>query len=116
MEATIHDLSTALSSGRLTSVELVAKYLFRISAYDCRNTAFNSVLLINENMFEEAAVSENRRAAGDAPRLLEGIPLTVKDSYKVRGMSVASGSEAFQNLIADEDAFTVKALRGAGQC
>ncbi|ETI20835.1 hypothetical protein G647_07177 [Cladophialophora carrionii CBS 160.54] len=114
VDATIADLSTALASGRLTSVELVAKYLLRISAYDCRNTALNSIPLINERVFEEAAAADDRRAAGHARGSLEGIPFTVKDSYKVRGMTVASGSEAFQNLVANEDAFTVKALREAG--
>lgn len=114
VDATIADLSTALSGGKLTSVDLVAKYLLRISAYDCRNTALNSVPLINENVFEEAASSDDRRAAGHPHGALEGIPFTVKDSYKVRGMTVASGSEAFENLISNEDAFTVGGLREAG--
>jgi Asp-tRNA(Asn)/Glu-tRNA(Gln) amidotransferase A subunit family amidase len=114
VDATIAGLSTALAGGKLTSVELVAKYLLRISAYDCRNTVLNSIPLINERVFEEAAAADDRRAAGHARGSLEGIPFTVKDSYKVRGMTVASGSKAFENLIANEDAFTVKALREAG--
>lgn len=114
VDATITDLATALSSGNLTSVELVAKYLLRISAYDCRDIALNSVPLINQNVFEEAAAVDDRRAAGHTTGTLEGIPFTVKDSYKVRGMTVASGSEAFENLISNEDAFTVGALREAG--
>jgi amidase len=114
VDATIADLSTALKGKKLTSVDLVAKYLLRISAYDCRNTALNSIPLINENVFEEAAAADDRRAAGYPRGALEGIPFTVKDSYKVRGMTVASGSEAFENLISNEDAFTVGALREAG--
>ncbi|KAJ9613175.1 hypothetical protein H2200_003116 [Cladophialophora chaetospira] len=114
VDASVADLLTALSSGRLTSVDLVAKYLLRISAYDCRNTALNSIPLINENVFEEAAAADDRGVAGNAHGLLEGIPFTVKDSYKVGGMTVASGSEAFKNLVANEDAFAVEALRQAG--
>ncbi|KAK5048883.1 hypothetical protein LTR84_005303 [Exophiala bonariae] len=114
VDATISDLSIALSSGRLTSVDLVAKYFLRISAYDCRATALNSIPLINENVFEEAAATDDRRASGHVSGILDGIPFTVKDSYKVQGMTVASGSEAFENLIANEDAFTVSALREAG--
>ncbi|KIW90991.1 uncharacterized protein Z519_08774 [Cladophialophora bantiana CBS 173.52] len=114
VDATITDLQRALSCGKLTSVDLVAKYLLRISAYDCRNTVLNSIPLINENVFEEAAAADDRRAAGQGYSTLEGIPFTVKDSYKVRRMTVASGSEAFENLIANEDAFTVRALREAG--
>jgi amidase len=37
----------------------------------------------------------------------------VKDSYKGKGMTVASGSLAFRDLIANEDEFTVQHLRMA---
>ena len=114
VDATIADLSTALASRRLASVDLVAKYLLRISIYDCRGISLNSIPLINENVFEEAAAADDRRATGHMRGTLDGIPFTVKDSYKVRGMTVASGSDAFEKLVANEDAFTVKALREAG--
>ena len=114
VEATIQDLAAALESGKLTAVDLVAKYLHRISTYDCRNIALNSIPLLNPSVFEEAALSDDRRLAGQPRGQLEGIPFTVKDSYKVKGMTVASGSEAFQDLIASEDAFSVSALRKAG--
>jgi amidase len=113
VEATISDLASYLQDGRITAVDLVTAYLLRIATYDTRNTCLNSVPLLNPNVFEEAAASDRRRAAGRA-RELEGIPFTVKDSYKVKGMAVASGSEAFETLVANEDAFTVKALREAG--
>lgn len=114
VDASIDSLAAALLSGRLTSVDLVAKYLLRISKYDCRNTELNSIPLINENVFDEAAAVDDRRATGTTLGPLDGIPFTVKDSYKVKGMTVASGSEAFQRLIANENAFTVQALRDAG--
>jgi len=114
VDAGIDSLAAALSSKRLTSVDLVAKYLLRISNYDCRNIELNSIPLINENVFDEATAADDRRATGTTLGSLDGIPFTVKDSYKVKGMTVASGSEAFQRLVANEDAFTVRALRNAG--
>lgn len=38
----------------------------------------------------------------------------MKDSYKIQGMTVAAGSPAFQNLVANDDAFTVAKIKGAG--
>ena len=114
VEASIQDLSLALETGRITAVELAAKYLLRISTYDCRNTSLNSIPLLNPNVFAEAEASDDRRQNGQAIGQLDGIPFTVKDSYKVKGMTVASGSEAFRDLVANEDAFTVEALRNAG--
>ncbi|KAF7563756.1 hypothetical protein G7046_g378 [Stylonectria norvegica] len=114
VEASIDDLQTALSSGVLTSVELVARYLRRISRYDCRGPDLNSIPILNTNVLDEAAASDDLRSSGAPVRLLEGIPYTVKDSFKVHGMTVASGSPAFKDLIATDDAFTVGAIRAEG--
>ncbi|POR38322.1 Glutamyl-tRNA(Gln) amidotransferase subunit A-like protein [Tolypocladium paradoxum] len=114
VEASIEDLQHALSSGSVTSVELVARYLRRISTYDCRNVALNAIPVLNNAIFEEAAASDDRRASGAHPRPLEGIPYTIKDSFKVKGMAAAAASPAFKNLIANEDAFLVQTIRDAG--
>ncbi|KAG6364646.1 hypothetical protein INS49_006249 [Diaporthe citri] len=113
-EASIDGLQKGLSSGAITSVELVAKYLHRISAHDCRGPALNSIPILNHTVFEDAAASDDSRAQGQHVRPLEGIPYTVKDSYKVKSMSAAAGSPAFRNPKASEDAFTVAAIRDAG--
>ncbi|KAJ9635597.1 hypothetical protein H2204_005771 [Knufia peltigerae] len=114
VEATIAELASALSGGHTNSVELTAKHLLRIANYDRRGTLLNAIPIINENVFDAAQASDQRRASGGTLGPLDGIPCTIKDSYKIQGMTVASGSPAFQNLIANEDAFTVKRLREAG--
>ncbi|KAL2202770.1 amidase signature enzyme [Sarocladium strictum] len=114
VEASIADLQHALNTGSITSVDLVARYLRRISTYDCRNTALNAIPVLNNNLFDEAAASDDRRVAGGSARLLEGIPFSIKDSYKVKGMATPAASPAFQNLIANEDAFLVQQVRDAG--
>ncbi|KAF4773268.1 hypothetical protein HER10_EVM0008491 [Colletotrichum scovillei] len=114
VEASIEDLQNALNSGSITSVELVARLLRRISTYDCRGPALNSIPILNNDLFEQAAKSDDRRASGEKVRPLEGIPYTVKDSYKVKGMVAAAGSPAFEHLISNEDAFLVKLIQDAG--
>ena len=94
-------------------MDLVSRHLHRIAVYD-RKGQLNSIPILNRAVLEEAAKSDERRAKGQTLGSLEGIPFTVKDSYKVKGMTVASGSPAFQHLIANEDAFTVKRLRDGG--
>lgn len=114
VEATVTDLATALSRNYTNSVELTAKHLLRIAKYDRRSKLLNSTPIINEDVFEFAQASDDRRAAGKASGPLDGIPCTIKDSYKIEGMTVASGSPAFKDLIANEDAFTVKKIKEAG--
>lgn len=114
VEASIRDLKRALDSRALTSVELVSLYLHRIAKYDCRGPSLNSVCVLNPHVFEEAQTSDDYRASGNPPRPLEGIPFTVKDSFMVKGLTVAAGSPAFSDLIASSDAAVVESLRAAG--
>ena len=114
VEASIDQLREALEAGRTTSVSLVAAYLNRIACYDRHGIALNAVPVLNPDMFEDAHASDLRRARGTSLGPLDGIPYTAKDSYKVKGLSVASGSPAFADLIATEDAFAISRLRAAG--
>ncbi|KAH6886353.1 amidase [Thelonectria olida] len=113
-EASIHQLQHALSTAALTSVDLVSLFLHRIARYDQRGPLLNSVCVLNPDALKEAQASDDYRASGRKPRRLEGIPFTVKDSYRVTRLTVAAGSPAFADLIASEDAAVVKSLRDAG--
>ena len=114
VEASIGDLSAALDSGAVTSVALVAEYLDRIARYDHGGIRLNAVPVLNPDAMAEAEASDARRAAGLPLGKLDGIPYTAKDSYKVRGLTVAAGSPAFAHLVATDDAFTIGRLRAAG--
>jgi amidase len=115
-EVSIAELRTALDAGRTTAVELVQAYLSRIDTYDGPGTptALNAVVVRNPNALEEAQASDARRARGETLGRLDGIPYTAKDSYLIKGLTAASGSPAFKDLIAYRDAFTIERLRGAG--
>lgn len=115
-EATIAQLGAALAAGETTAVELVDAHLARIAAYDGPESAtkLNSVVVLNPDARAEAEASDARRAAGQVRGPLDGIPYTAKDSYLVRGLTAASGSPAFADLVARSDAFTIERLREAG--
>ena len=115
-EVSIAELRAALESGQTTAVELVQAYLARIDAYDGPDTttALNAVVVRNPAALQEAQASDARRTRGETLGPLDGIPYTAKDSYLVKGLTAASGSPAFKNLIAHRDAFTIERLRAAG--
>lgn len=114
VEKSIADLRAALDSGETTSVGLVEAYLARIEAYDHNGIKLNALVVMNPAVLDEAKASDARRAAGLQPRRLEGIPFTAKDSYMVKGLTVANGSPAFEHLVASRDAFSIEALRAEG--
>lgn len=114
MEASIADLQHALGNGSISSVELVAMYLQRISTYDCRGPCLNSIPILNPDVFDEAAASDARRIAGQLRGPLDGIPYTLKDSMMYKGMTCSAGSPALVDLVANSDSFVAEQLRGAG--
>ncbi len=119
IETSIEQTLAALDEGRITAVELAEWCLRRIDRFDRngdelpKGLPLNAVPILNPEVLAEAAESDRRRAAGEA-RPLEGVPFTVKDSYMVQGLTVASGSPAFADLVAQWDAFSVAKLREAG--
>lgn len=115
-EVSIAQLRAALESGQTTSVQLVQAYLARIDAYDGADTAtaLNAVVVRNPDALNEAQAADERRAKGESLGPLDGIPYTAKDSYLVKGLTAASGSPAFVDLVAHRDAFTIERLRAAG--
>lgn len=114
VEASIADLRAALEQGAATSEQLVRAYLARLDAYDHGGIRLNAVPVLNPEALAEARASDARRAAGCVLGPLDGIPYTAKDSYAVKGLTVAAGSPAFEHLIAQRDAFTIGRLRAGG--
>ena len=101
----------------ITSVDLLISYLHRIAIYDIQ-TDLNAFTNFNNHALSEAQASDARRAEGLPPRPLEGIPYTLKDSYKYgqahTGSSVTNGSPALSGLLSSEDSAIAKKLRNAG--
>lgn len=99
----------------MSSVELVAKHLHRIAQYDRRGPLLNSIPVLNTGVFQDAQASDEIRTTNGGPRSpLEGIPVTIKDSYKIKGMTLAAGSHAFQGLVATDDSFVVSQIKQGG--
>lgn len=113
-EATIEDMQDAMKAGALSSVELTVLYLNRIAAYDPRGIKLNSMPVRNPAALAEATAADRLRAEGKLLGPLHGVPFTVKDSYKVKGLTLAAGSPAFAAMIANEDAFTVHRILAGG--
>ena len=114
VESSIAGLRDALEEGVTTSEELVRAHLERIAVYDTAGIRLNSVVVMNPHALDEARGSDRRRRAGSLRGPLDGIPYTAKDSYLAQGLTCASGSPAFAELVAQHDAFTIERLRAGG--
>lgn len=103
-----------LRSGEVSSVELTAAYLERITALDDALGAW--VRTYPERALATARKADRRRAAaaGEEGGGLDGIPIGVKDTIAVAGLPRSLGSAAFAGEIAATDAGAWARLRDEG--
>src|SRR5687768_12739135 len=78
--ATIPEIQQALVDGRVTSRQLVERYLQRIAFFDTAGPALNSVREIHPQALQQAEALDAERAAGNVRGPLHGIPVLLKDN------------------------------------
>lgn len=108
---TLTQLSAALATGHVSSVELTQHYLDRIQQLDPQ---FNSFITLDaERSLAEARAADARRAAGHAGPLT-GIPLAHKDIYVAEGWRSTCGSRMLENFVSPYDATVVARCKDVG--
>ncbi len=105
-------LAIGLREGRWTSVELTKHFLGRIAAVNPRVHAVVSTEA--HEALAQAAESDRRRAARNPLGPLDGIPMTVKDAFRVRGHRSTYGLWMFRNYRPRTDSQVIAALRSRG--
>ena len=96
----------------ISSVELTQAALRRISALDNQLNAFITVDAARAMATAKAA--DARYAGDDAPLLLQGVPVCVKDLELTAGLKTTLGCAEFADWVPDYDSIVVKRLRQAG--
>jgi amidase len=95
----------------ISSRELTEMLLARIDAV---NPALNAVVELRpEAALQEAAAADQVIAQG-AVGPLQGVPMTIKESFNVAGLHTTWGNPAFKDYVADSDATVVRRLKQAG--
>ncbi|MFN2329707.1 MAG: amidase family protein [Chromatocurvus sp.] len=113
-DASIADINRAMDQGRITSEELVQRFLHRIESYDDAGPAINAVLQVNPDALAEAREldAERRRSGPRSP--LHGIPVALKDNIDTADLPTTAGSFMLAGAVPPDDAFLVQRLRAAG--
>jgi amidase len=114
METSIDAVHLAYKTGQLTAHQLVQEYLDRISAYDQKGPALNSIITLNPKALEEADRLDAEYKKSGLVGPLHGIPLLVKDEIDTAGMPTTLGSVLFRDYRPTLDSFVVTKLKKAG--
>jgi len=113
-EASITELQIAMSTGALTSRELVRYYLERIGRYDQDGPSLNSIAVLNPNALDIADRLDAERITSGPRGPLHGIPVLVKDNFETRGMPTTAGSVLLHGFMPDHEGYQITRLKEAG--
>lgn len=107
------ELVENITTGKMSSVDVVTAFLENIKR---NNPTINAVFdLCNEqDILKEASEKDEEIKAGKKPGLLHGLPLTIKDSFLVKGLLNSNGNPFLRNFRSDEDAELVTRLKAEG--
>jgi len=108
----IKEIINGYSAKEFSPVEIVEQYIKQIKIHDTKLNAFIS--LNEEQAIEQARISEKKIIVGDDLGILEGIPISYKDSIDTKGIVTTSGSQIHRNRIPQSNAHVVNMLRSEG--
>ncbi len=112
-EMTVTEMQDAMKSGKVSSRQLVEKYLERIRQIDPK---LNSIIELNPDALSIADKMDKERKSGKVRSMMHGIPLVIKDNIDTADkMKTTAGSLALVDAPTPKrDAFVVKQMREAG--
>jgi amidase len=102
-----------IKSQELTVVQVVTAFLNHIERY---NPIINAIsdLRKRDDILDEVLLKDKEIVQGKQLGLLHGLPITIKDSFLVKGLKNSNGDPLLRNYTATEDAELVKRLKDAG--
>jgi amidase len=112
-EASIPQISTALTTGGITCTQLVQWYLNRLDTFDVAGPKLNAIRVRNPKALMVAAAMD-QLPPSQRPSPLFCIPIVVKDNIDTIDMPTTAGSVALQGTFPLDDDFIVKKLKAAG--
>ena len=101
---TLAELSQALHSKEISSVELTQHFIQRIKQHDPKLNSF--ITLCEDNALASAKAADQKLQDGTA-QALTGIPIAQKDIFCTQGVKTSCASKMLDNFIAPYDATVI---------
>ena len=111
LNASLKELSAALSQRKISSIELTTLFLERIRKTDGALNAFITVGA--DKSLAQARAADERIAKGDA-KPLTGIPVAHKDIFVAKDWLTTCGSKILSNFVGPYDAHVIERFNAAG--
>ena len=112
------DLIQELRAQDISSHDLTASFIERISNVDDSEGGLQSILAISVDVFDQAKIQqfsdESDSDTQSGRNVLAGLPVAIKDNIQAIGLPATAGSLALAGRTVTQDAALVSRLRAAG--
>ena len=110
-ELGLKEAATKIKNKEISSTELTKSLLDRIEA---RNGEINAYVTVDRDIALEMAQSSDTRIKEGNPRLIEGVPLGIKDLFCTKGVRTTACSHILDNFIPPYESTVTTNLWNAG--
>lgn len=109
---TIREFHSKLKKNEITVKEVVSEYFRKIKQEDKERKIY--LTLNEEEALEQAKKTDQKIKKGEKIKLLEGIPVSIKDVLCAKGLRATAASKILENYTPSYDATAVASLREEG--
>ena len=104
--------AASIKNKSITSLDLVKAHIAYIKKHNGR---INAVIhLDEENALAQARLADERIANGMDMGPLHGVPMTIKDAFRIKGVPTTYGLPQYKNYLPKEDCEMVRRLKNSG--
>lgn len=107
----LKEAAEKIKSKDISAVELAQSYLDRI---ETRNGRMNAYINVTAEKALQMAEESDKRVKDGNPRLMEGVPLAIKDLFCTEGTPTTAASHMLENFIPPYESTVTKNLWAAG--
>ncbi len=97
---------------KISSLELTKLMLDRIEKIEPKVNAIN--VLLKDDAIKKAKEADAALAKGTILGPLHGVPITIKDTFRIKGVITTVGNPALSDYVPEYDAVSVARLKNAG--
>lgn len=106
------NLAAEIKDCKISSYQVVSAYIEQIEK---QNKTYNAIVLLNKQQaLEKAKAADAALVKREIWGRLHGVPITIKDNYKSKGLTTTAGYLPLKNNIPVEDAEIIKLLLSEG--
>ncbi len=110
-ELGLKEAADQIKAGKITSVELTKSYLDRIAS---RNEEMKAYITVCADKALEMAAESDKRVKNGNPRLIEGVPVAIKDLFCTKGVQTTAGSHMLEGFVPPYESTVTENLWNAG--